>query len=30
MQGHVGSYLVIGQGLSKLLPDLEVVSSEDD
>ena len=25
-----GSYLAVGQRLSKLLPDLEVVSSEDD
>lgn len=26
----LGSYLVIGQKLSKLLPDIEVVSGEDD
>lgn len=30
MQGHLGNDLVTGQRLSKLLPNIEVVSGEDD
>lgn len=30
MQRHLDSYLLTGQRLSKLLPDIEVVSGEDD